>query len=85
MALVNSSPLLGAIDTLEISFRQIKHDLASATHRLDTAFDESSARSGAPHPLKLAQRLAALEDLASKLQGDWGKIQEKRSVLLPTV
>ena len=56
-----------SVDGLERSFRQIQHDLSCAAHRLDVAFDEASARDGAPHPLKIMRRLQALEERAGKV------------------
>ena len=72
-----------SVDGLERSFRQIQHDLSCAAHRLDVAFDEASARDGAPHPLKIMRRLQALEERAGKVATQWKAIQEKREELLP--
>ena len=64
---------------------KVRHDLSCGSHRLDVSFDEASAMTGAPHPVKLMQRLVALEKLAQTLKIDWNRIQDQRSEILPEV
>ena len=77
--------LLSAVDGLERAFRQIQHDLSCASHRLDVSFDESSARDGSQHPLKLMRRIKNIEATASSLQAEWSEIQEARARIIPEV